>query len=46
MDGTDMYGLMIAMMGLIFSLNMFQLKKIFDINERLAKLEAKIKYRR
>jgi len=46
MDGTDMYGLMIAMMSLIFSLNMFQLKKIFDINERLAKLEAKIKYRR
>jgi len=31
----------IAMMSLIFVQNMWELKKMFQINERLAKVEAK-----
>jgi len=38
-----MDGLVMGMFGLIFAQNMWLLKKMFDVNERLARVEAKIK---
>jgi len=38
-----MDGLVMGMFALIFGQNMWLLKKMFDVNERLARVEAKIK---